>query len=65
MEIVGVANGSLQGLTAQVVWLGLKFGSQLAPNYIHQMNRMNSHNARPSIRHHYKYYPLIIIIILY
>jgi len=30
------------GLTAQVDWLGLRIGSQLAPNYIHQMKRMNS-----------------------
>jgi len=32
------------GLTAQVDWLGLRVGSQLAPNYIHQMNRVNSRN---------------------
>jgi len=40
MAMVGVANGSLHagGLTAQVDWLGL------APNHIHQMNRVNSRN---------------------
>jgi len=39
-------------------------GSQLALNYIHQMNRVNSRDARPGIRQQYKYRPLIIIIII-
>jgi len=53
------------GLTAQVDWLGQRVGSQLVPNYIHRMNRANSHNARPGIRQHYKYHPHIIIINMY
>ena len=32
------------GLTAQVTWLGLRVGGRLAVFYIHQMNRVNSHN---------------------
>jgi len=32
------------GLTAQVDWLGLRVGGHLAPNHIHQMNRVNSRN---------------------
>ena len=33
------------GLIAEVVWLGLKVGGQLAPFYIHQVNRVNSRNG--------------------
>jgi len=32
---------------------------RLVPHYIHQINRVNSRNARPGIRQHYKYCPLI------
>ena len=32
------------GLTAQVMWLGLRVGGRLALLYIHQMNRVNSRN---------------------
>ena len=32
------------GLTAQVMWLGLRVGGRLALRYIHQMNRVNSRN---------------------
>jgi len=49
------------GLTAQVDWLSPRDDSQLVPNYIHQMNQVNSRDARPGIRWHYKYCPLIII----
>jgi len=33
------------GLAAQVVWLGLRVSSRLAPFYIHQMHRVNSRNG--------------------
>jgi len=42
MVMVGVDSGSRHGLAAQVVWLGLRVGSRLAPFYIHHMNRVNS-----------------------
>jgi len=32
------------GLTAQVMWLGLRVDGRLALFYIHQMNRVNSRN---------------------
>jgi len=43
--MVGVDSGSLQADTAQVIWLGLRVGSRLAPFCIHQMNRVNSRNG--------------------
>jgi len=33
------------GLTARVVWPGLRVGSHLAPCHIHHMNRMNSRSG--------------------
>jgi len=36
----------------------------LAPNHIHQMNRVNCHDARPGIRQHSEYHSLIIIVIV-
>ena len=44
MAMVVVDDSSLQALTAQVRWLGLRVGSHLALFYVHQMNVMNSHN---------------------
>jgi len=44
MAMVGVANGSLQVDSAEVDCLALRVGSQLALNYIHHMNRVNSRN---------------------
>jgi len=51
------------GLTAQVDWLGLKVGGQLALPCIRQMNRVNSRSL--SRRQHYKHRPGIIIIIFF
>jgi len=56
MAMVGVASGSLQatqaaygqptgGLTARVVWPGLRVGGRLAPFHIHHMNRVNSRSS--------------------
>jgi len=55
MVTVGVASGSLQaaygqstsGLTARVVWHGLRVGVRLAPFHIHHMNRVNSQSGLP------------------
>ena len=45
MAMVVVDDSSLTGgLTALVRWLGLRVGGRLALFYIHQMNRVNSHN---------------------
>ena len=46
MAMVGVASGSLQGgLTALVVWPGLRVGGRLAPFHVHHMNRVNSRSV--------------------
>jgi len=46
MAMVGVDSGSLQARhAAQVVWLGLRVSSRLAPFYIHQINRVNSRSG--------------------
>jgi len=34
----------IKGVTAQVVWPGLRVGSHMALSYIRQMNRVNSHS---------------------
>jgi len=46
MAMLSVDDSCLKtgGLTAQVRWLGLRVGGHLALFYIHQMNRVNSHN---------------------
>jgi len=46
MTMVGMASDSLQaaytgGLTARVVWPGLRVGGRMAPFHIHHMNRVN------------------------
>ena len=44
MAMVGVDSGNLTGgLSAQVVWLGLRVGGRLAPFYI--QNQANSGNG--------------------
>jgi len=43
MAMVGVVSGSPSGgLTARVIWPGLRVGGRLAPCHIHHMNRVNS-----------------------
>jgi len=44
MVVVDASCQKTGGLTAQVMWLGLRVGGRLALLYIHQVNRVNSRN---------------------
>jgi len=44
MVVVDDSSPYTGGLTAQVMWLGLRIDSRLTLFYIHQMNQVNSRN---------------------
>ena len=62
MEMVGVA--STGGLTAWVVWPGLRVGGRLAPFHIHHMNRVNSQSGLATMTAPYTLSSVSLLLLL-
>ena len=60
MKVVDDSCLKTGGLTAQVMWLGLRVGGRLALFYIHQMNRVNSRN---DLRHDDSSINIVLVVV--
>jgi len=64
MAMVSVATGSRIQADSRPKSTELRVGGHLAPNHIHQMNRVNSDNDFKSWWQHYKHWPELLLLLL-